>query len=108
MISDTQCEALEMVSALGPKAFKAFGDRAQYIKAIEELSELTQVLCKRLNGAPCENIQIIDEIADVLVMANQLRLHFDSKAIDYRMIYKMNRIEQFMERLDHDLGPSHA
>ena len=81
MMTDQQHEALEMVERLTPRAFKAFGDRAQYIKAIEELSELTQVLCKRLNGSPVENIQIIDEIADVLVMANQLRLRFDSKAM---------------------------
>lgn len=79
-----------------PVAAQAFGQRAQMIKACEEMGELTQALCKRLNGSPIDDSKIIDEIADVLVIANQMRFYFGEAKVDERMIYKMHRTANFI------------
>jgi hypothetical protein len=39
---------------------EAFGLQAQMVKACEELAELTQALCKRLNGSPISDEKIVD------------------------------------------------
>jgi len=47
-----------------------FGNKAQMIKAIEELSELQKALCKYLLGDQ-DGEPIIEEIADVEIMTAQ-------------------------------------
>lgn len=85
-----------MLSKVAPVAFQAFGERAQIIKALEELSELMQVLCKRLNGSPVSEDDTIDEIADVLIMAGQLRFLYGADLVDQRMMYKLERTAKFI------------
>jgi hypothetical protein len=88
---------------VAPAAFHAFGDNAQMIKTIEELSELTQVLCKKINGAPVTDEQIIDEIADVIVMANQMRFKFGPEAVDERILFKLNRTAKYIVAMNNAL-----
>lgn len=65
-------------------AISAYGKDAQVLMAIEEMSELTKALCKerrvRDNDDPCTRQKILDniaeEIADVQIMLNQLRMIF--------------------------------
>lgn len=76
-----------------------FGKRNQVLKAIEELSELQKELCKALLTPKtlCEvpTETIIDELADVEIMCEQLRHIFDiSKQVDERKIFKIERLEQ--------------
>lgn len=63
------------------KAIETFGIRNQINKAIEECSELVKELCKSMQDN--DNLQqIIEEIADVSIMLEQLQL-----------IYKINKSE---------------
>lgn len=68
-----------------------FGEK-QIIVAIEELSELQKELCKSLRGK--ENKEnIIEEIADVLIMIDQIIMYYDLNAEEiYKVVdYKITR-----------------
>lgn len=89
-------------------AIATYGNAAQVDMAIEEMSELTKALCKerrtdRLGAslpehkAALENV--IEEIADVLIMAKQLLIIFDCEAeVEREIEHKLNRLEKRLER----------
>ena len=57
-------------------AIKVYGPELQQIIAIEEMSELQKEICKNKRGR--DNIgQIAEEIADVLICIDQLKIMFD-------------------------------
>lgn len=63
------------------RAIQHFGETAQIDMAVEEMSELTKAICKVKRaqagaemGAAVENV--VEEIADVQIMLDQLRLIF--------------------------------
>ena len=71
------------------KFLKAWGEDAQIMMAIEEMSELTKELCKYLRykgfkekdeSSVIENIN--EETADVLNCVEQLEIIFNEKKID--------------------------
>ena len=73
----TNTERTELLT----RAIRVYGEPAQIDMAIEEMSELTKALCKvkRAHGGPetTEAIgNVIEEIADVQIMLDQLRLIF--------------------------------
>lgn len=80
------------------KIIEFYGEKAQTIKAIEELSELTKELCKYLNGQIDEKA-IKEEMADVQVMLNQLILIFNSGKLDMerRMNIKIKRTTDIID-----------
>ena len=52
-----------------------FGDKAQMVIALEELSECQKEICKQLRGY--SNLeQLAEEIADATIMLEQMRLFF--------------------------------
>lgn len=75
-----------------------YGKRTQVLKAVEELTELAEVLIKDMNGKEIYLKQIQEEIADVHIMLNQLLLIYGIKdnAIDAEITRKMKRT---LERL---------
>ena len=54
-------------------AIQIFGKNTQIVVAIEEMSELTKALTKKLRGSQNLN-SIVEEIADVEIMLDQLKL----------------------------------
>lgn len=56
-------------------ALETWGEQAQLLKAVEEMSELTKELCKLSLGETTLD-KLADEIADVTIMLEQLRLIF--------------------------------
>lgn len=68
-----------------------YGSDHQQDKAIEECSELIQAICKYKECLDhVENI--VDEIADVEIMLNQLKIIFDcTKEVEERIQFKINR-----------------
>lgn len=56
--------------------FKKYGEIVQLVVAIEELSELQKELCKDLRGKG-KRENIIEEIADVSIMLEQLYLIYN-------------------------------
>ena len=75
------------------------GAHAQEIKAMEEMAELTQALCKPLcgNGRNIDNI--CEEITDVKIMVEQLELIYKGQKdrIDSCRDMKLNRIKEIIE-----------
>ena len=78
-----------------------YGKDSQVLVAIEEMSELTKELCKYFRHYDRRE-QIIEEVADVEIMLEQLKFLFDvhtevSNEIDYKLERQMRRIEQERE-----------
>ena len=76
------------------KALRTWGTQAQIMMALEEMSELTKELCKHFRGRP-NGAEIIDEVADVTIMMEQLRLIFGiNEAVCEQMDVKMLRLKK--------------
>lgn len=75
------------------RMIEKFGKEAQTIVAIEELSELQKALCKCLRGE--DNFSnVIEEIADVKIMLEQLELIYDCDLLVIQeMAKKLQRTE---------------
>jgi len=58
------------------EALNRFGAIAQIVMVFEEMSELQKELCKFLRGKDAV-INIAEEIADVEIMLDQMKLHFE-------------------------------
>lgn len=76
------------------KAIQTFGKQSQFVVTIEELSELTKELTKNLRGEA--NVgSITEEIADVEIMLDQLKLMLFAFGNVQRMReYKLKRLEE--------------
>ena len=76
------------------KAFEKWGSNMQLVIAIEELSELQKVCCKKIRGS--EDLEdITDEIADVEIMCEQLReLYGINEQVDYTKEQKIMRLDE--------------
>ena len=73
-------------------ALMRYGSEPQMLKAVEEMAELTKVLAKRMNGEGTMD-ELIDEIADVTIMMEQLRMiHGVGRAVQDRIDYKICRL----------------
>ena len=78
------------------KLIEKYKDK-QLIVAIEELSELQKELCKTLRGN-INKENIVEELANVLIMLDQLKIYFKIEDDEIReMIDK--KIERTKERL---------
>lgn len=76
-----------------------YGIDSQSLIAIEEMSELTKELCKDQRGYD-RNKGIIEELADVSIMIEQLIALYDCKKEVSDMIdYKVNRQ---LRRMEHE------
>lgn len=78
------------------KAIDHFGKESQISKAIEEMSELTCELARSQNNRSM-NIKIIEEIADVSIMMNQLKLIFGEELVQNQISLKLRRLKLMME-----------
>lgn len=73
-------------------AIIAYGPQKQLTKAVEELAECAQVLCKVIGG-DLDLAHLTEEIADVYVTLEQVRLIFDiDDLIRDQMDFKVNRL----------------
>lgn len=75
-----------------------YGEQFQIDKAIEEMSELTQALIKaRQDPDNLTEENVLEEVADVWVMIEQLKLIFKGQEVveeyvDYKISRQMQRI----------------
>ena len=69
---------LEERTILYKKIIEKYGTKIQLIIAIEEMSELTKALTKTIRGYAWQN-NLIEEIADVRIMLDELELIFDCR-----------------------------
>lgn len=80
------------------KLIAGWGDQMQINCAIEEMAELTQALIKHKRGKG-NRTNIIEEIADVEVTLDQLKLIFNVSQMDIDFNKKI-KIERALDRLD--------
>lgn len=73
-------------------AVSTYGKHSQFIMAMEEMAELTKELSKNIRGE--KNISgISEEIADVEIMLEQLKIIFGNRAeVDQHRSYKLERL----------------
>ena len=72
---------------------KATGAETQYMMAIEECSELIEAICHFRRGRiPARGIA--EEVADVLLMACQLRHMIGPKVVDKQVEFKIRRLKE--------------
>lgn len=84
------------------KAINTYGCNGQVDVCIEEMSELTKALIKdrRHNGSNVEDwLNIIEEIADVKIMLEQMEMIFNCKdRVSEQIEYKINRLKERLEQ----------
>ncbi|QIB26077.1 hypothetical protein [Caloranaerobacter azorensis] len=80
-------------------AIRVFGQQKQRIVAIEELSELQKALCKFERNQTNENINsIAEEIADVEIMLEQMKLLYDiEELVRNNKQHKLERLDEILE-----------
>lgn len=80
-------------------AIEKYGANHQETKAIEEMSELIKEICKNKDGE--DNVeQIAEEIADVQIMLEQMKILFDCEnAVCFWTDEKLQRLQK---RIEHD------
>lgn len=85
------------------EAVEHYGYKHQTIKCIEEVGEFLQAL-GRYNIAPEGELtlqaesNLQEEIADALIMLQQMRLIYGPKDIDWWINFKLNRLEEQIEK----------
>lgn len=80
------------------RTIELYGEHAQKLMAIEEMSELTKEVCKDFRGK-LDREHLIEEIADVLITLDQMLLIYE---ISEEEIYLMceRKMERLKERLE--------
>jgi NTP pyrophosphatase (non-canonical NTP hydrolase) len=78
------------------EAVLKWGEKAQILQCIEELSELTTALCKQFRRDNEDNI--LEEIADVLICISQLMILF--KAERKIELIKLKKIARLVHKLE--------
>lgn len=78
------------------RAIEAWGDVAQVDIALEEIGELLIEINRHRRGRS-ETDDVVDEIADVRVMTEQLAVIFGEDDVEQRVEEKIDRLEQRLE-----------
>lgn len=74
------------------KSVHTFGRDSQIAKAVEEMAELIAELARFQNNKGM-NINLIEEIADVAIMIEQLKLIFGEDLVDCHIGIKLKRLK---------------
>lgn len=80
------------------QAISAYGEKAQKLMAIEEMSELTKEICKDFRGK-LNREHLIEEMADVLIMMDQMLLLYKISGEEVGLM-RIKKVERLKERLE--------
>lgn len=80
------------------QAISAYGEKAQKLMTIEEMSELTKEICKDFRGK-LNREHLIEEMADVLIMLDQMLLMYEISGDEIQQM-RERKIERLKERLE--------
>ena len=80
------------------KAIKTYGEKAQKLMAIEEMSELTKEICKDFRGK-LDREHLIEEMADVTITIDQMMLMYKISRFEIEQM-RERKIERLKERLE--------
>lgn len=89
---------IEDREAIYCRAIAHYGAERQSIKVIEEIGELLEEIA-RYEGGAANQWELMDEIADVTIMLEQMRLiaEIGSVELEDRIAYKLGRLVGRME-----------
>lgn len=80
------------------QAISAYGEKAQKLMAIEEMSELTKEICKDFRGK-LNREHLIEEMADVTITIDQLMMMYGISGDEIEQM-RGRKIERLKERMD--------
>ena len=83
----------EKQRAICYKAVRTFGEYSQCIKAMEECGELIHALSRKVLDQDSDLDNICEEIADVEILMEQMRVIFGDAFIDKWKEKKMKKLE---------------
>ncbi len=87
------------------RALETWGPEAQLFMMIEEAGELTTALAQMRRGR-LEEKDLAAEIADVIIMAMQMREMMGTELIDKQVHKKLKRLRAKLEKAGVDFTPS--
>lgn len=76
-----------------------YGLSAQTSKAVEELIELSEILVKYMNKGDLDRDELYEEMADVLIMVEQLKIIYNIDTAALQQVIDM-KIDRTLERMD--------
>ena len=87
------------------QAIETYGERAQKLMAIEEMSELTKEICKDFRGK-LNREHLIEEIIDVIITIDQLIMMYEisEEEIVSMCIRKINRLKERLEKQNDEIN----
>lgn len=94
-----------MVNPVLKRALHTWGEQAQMMMVVEEMSELMKEILKNVNRGKDNLAEIIEETADVEIMLEQLKENYQIS--DKVEAYKSEKIKLIERRLD-DWDKTHA
>ncbi len=94
-----------MVNPVLKRALHTWGEQAQMMMVVEEMSELMKEILKNVNRGKDNLAEIIEETADVEIMLEQLKENY--QIADKVEVYKSEKIKLIERRLD-DWDKTHA
>lgn len=80
-------------------AIGRYGKQAQILVAIEEMAELTKALCKNINRGEDNLENILEEIADVEIMVEQLKVIYDRDG-EQTSLHKSDKLRRLAKELN--------
>lgn len=84
------------------KALEIYGFEAQSRMVDEECAELINALCKYKRGRANE-YNVITEIADVMIMCEQMAIHFGKEAVEKEIETKLSRLKKRLNRKNYSV-----
>ncbi len=94
-----------MVNPVLKRALESWGEQAQMMMVVEEMSELMKEILKNVNRKKDNIAEIIEETADVEIMLEQLKENYHiAEKVE---AYKAEKIKLIERRLD-DWDKTHA
>lgn len=87
-----------MTNPVLKRALKTWGEEAQMLMVVEEMSELMKEILKNINRKKNNIDEIIEETADVEIMLEQLKENY--QIADKVTAYKEEKIKLIAKRLD--------
>lgn len=94
-----------MVNPVLKRALHTWGEQAQMMMVVEEMSELMKEILKNVNRGKDNLAEIIEKTADVEIMLEQLKENY--QIADKVEAYKSEKIKLIERRLD-DWDKTHA
>lgn len=87
-----------MTNPILKRALTTWGEQAQMLMVVEEMSELMKEILKNINRKKDNVAAIIEETADVEIMLEQLKANYDIE--EKVAAYKAGKIKMIEQRLN--------